>query len=484
MSHRATWFAIAIGGTALLLGCAEGTGPTAPCGIGAPCSSVTLQSLTLTPKYDTLLVGDTAEIVFSATNSSGATVTSSSIAVTYASSDTLVATVDTTGGVHAIGVGNTTLKVSAGGLSATAALTVLTASVLQIQAGDDYTCMVTTLGRGYCWGLDNLDQLASAVSTTCFYTIAPPAEPCAITPTAMTGGLRFDSITTGGIMGCGIIAGGAAYCWGDNSYGELGNNTTGGSATPIPVSGGLAYVSISAGGAHVCGIATTGGTYCWGKDSLGQLGQSGLVHSTTPIPATAPVPFTLVTAGASHTCALASGGTAYCWGDNTFAQLGNGTVGGDSSLPTAIVGFTFTAISAGATHTCGIVSGGAAYCWGTYNGVTNSTPTPVPGGQTFTQITSGNGFSCALSGTAVYCWGDNTYGELASGTFGGTATSPSLVTGGLTFTHVSAGTRHVCARLASGGAACWGSDLFGPLGNTQQAEAFDAPVIVGAPLSS
>jgi alpha-tubulin suppressor-like RCC1 family protein len=445
----------------------------------SPCST-NLQGLTLTPKYDTLLVGDTGQVVFAATDSSGGTV--ANVHATYSSTNTAVVTVDTTGGFHAIGAGSATLKVAAGGRTASAFLTVLAPVVVAAQAGGDFSCMLLPLGRGYCWGTDAKGQLQRTVSTTCFDSATTSTVPCALAPVAMSGGLRLTTVTTGGLMACGLVASGAAACWGDNSYGELGTNTTGSGSAAQSVVGGLAFTSISAGLTHVCGIATGGGTYCWGNDSTGQLGDTGIVYSTTPIPVAGGGPFTTVSAGGIHTCALVANGAAFCWGDNAFGELGNG-VAGNTSQPVAVAnGLTFVAISAGTTHTCGIVTGGAVYCWGTYGAVTNNTPTIVGGGLSFTQIASGGGFSCGLSGAAVYCWGTNSDGQLGSGTLGGTSATPVQVTGGLAFTSVSAGLRHVCATVGDGTAACWGSNVFGPLGNSQQASESASPVIVGSPL--
>src|ERR1700685_1643776 len=71
-----------LGLVTLLAACKEnGTGPTAPCGMGSTCSNTEqLASLTLSPAYDTLLVGDKAQISFAATNSSVTAVTGLTVA--------------------------------------------------------------------------------------------------------------------------------------------------------------------------------------------------------------------------------------------------------------------------------------------------------------------------------------------------------------------------------------------------------------------
>ena len=80
------------------------------------------------------------------------------------------------------------------------------------------------------------------------------------------------SVSAGEESSCGVISGGAAYCWGHNAYGQLGDGDTTSRTTPVPVSGGVTFAQLGPGFRHTCGLTTGGAAYCWGSNELGQLG--------------------------------------------------------------------------------------------------------------------------------------------------------------------------------------------------------------------
>ena len=91
-------------------------------------------------------------------------------------------------------------------------------------------------------------------------------------------------ISTGVWHTCGVTPGGAAYCWGDNFFGQLGDGTSVARATPVPVAGGLRFAAVSAGSFHTCGVTASGAAYCWGDNQNGQLGDGTTDRRTTPVP--------------------------------------------------------------------------------------------------------------------------------------------------------------------------------------------------------
>jgi len=334
-----------------------------------------------------------------------------------------------------------------------------------VSLGYLYACGVTIRGAAYCWGYDAYGQLGDAGSGACN---ACPS------PVPVAGGLRFAVVNAGDRHACGLTTDGAAYCWGDNTLGKLGDGTTTSRASPEAVLGRLPLATLSTGGDHACGLLSDGSAYCWGGNYAGQLGDGTTTSRTSPIPVVGALPLVHVSAGLEHTCGIAAGGAAYCWGSNFFGTLGDGTTTDRSSPVLVLGGLTFIQISAGSGHTCGLTAGGTAYCWGRNDfgelgdgTVTHrSSPVAVLGGLSFTALYAGGGTTCGITaGGAAYCWGWNSLGQLGDGTQADHST-PVAVLGGLSFATVSVGDGgyHACGVTTAGVAYCWGDNSQGELG--------------------
>jgi alpha-tubulin suppressor-like RCC1 family protein len=199
----------------------------------------------------------------------------------------------------------------------------------RIAAGGLHNCALNTSGQAYCWGFNDQGQLGNGSTTTIFPDTASGAPPWVL---PVSGGLVFDSVTAGYKHTCALTPAGAAYCWGDNSFGQLGTGTTIGSTVPVAVTGGLSFKTISAGFYHTCGILTTGEAYCWGRNTPnsvqesagGQIGDGSTTNRPAPTLVTGGLLFQSISAGEVSTCGVATGNIAYCWGDNEYGQLGTG----------------------------------------------------------------------------------------------------------------------------------------------------------------
>jgi prepilin-type N-terminal cleavage/methylation domain-containing protein len=313
-----------------------------------------------------------------------------------------------------------------------------------LAAGYQNACTVALDNKPYCWGQGGMNGDGTSSDTN---------VPVAVSTSGVLAGRAAKALAFGSDVGCVIASGDAPYCWGQNSVGQLGNGTTGGSnstPTAVVMSGVLAgkiTKAVSTKGASVCVIASDDNAYCWGNNQNGQLGNnSASAFANAPVAvATSGVlsgkTIKTISVGISHACAIASDDQAYCWGSNASGQLGNGTTT-SSSVPVAVnksgalAGKSIVSISAGSNHTCAIASDNQAYCWGwnAYGMLGNNTTanTTVPQavtasgvltGKKITGISAGTFHSCALaSDNTAFCWGYNGYGQLGNG-----STTSSLV---------------------------------------------------------
>jgi alpha-tubulin suppressor-like RCC1 family protein/tRNA A-37 threonylcarbamoyl transferase component Bud32 len=332
-----------------------------------------------------------------------------------------------------------------------------------IFTGGLHTCLVSGDGRAYCWGGNDEGQLGTGGSEGSRSS----------RPSAVGGDLRFVDMAPGLAHSCALARGGAAWCWGENSHGQLGDRSETAREAPVRSATGHTFRSIAAGAAHTCGVDLDGVAWCWGSDAHGQLGDGGVLDRPYPVPVAGGQRFVRLDVGWNFTCGLTESGRAMCWGDNSAGQLGDGTTT-DRRRPVPVQGnIEFAAITAGSAHTCGVTRDGAAYCWGRNasgelgDGSTSprSTPVRVLGGERFVSIAAGAVHTCAVtSGGDAWCWGRNTYGQLGNGDTSDSG-EPVRVAGGHAFAGIRAFGSHTCATTPSGEAFCWGYNSDGQLGD-------------------
>jgi alpha-tubulin suppressor-like RCC1 family protein len=333
----------------------------------------------------------------------------------------------------------------------------------QISTGNDAACALTSAGVAYCWGNNHNGQIGN--SGTSFVVV-----PTAVTATGVLSGLTLTQIAAGDGFACALSSAGAAYCWGLGSNGQLGNgSTTAAQQTAVAVTAtgvlsGLTLTQISLGTSFACALGSAGAAFCWGLDANGQLGNNSTTQSLVPVAVGATAtgsPLAEVTAGTSFACAVDITGTAYCWGLDANGQLGNNSTT-QSLVPVAVytggvlAGASLFQIDSGNTFTCTQATTGAFYCWGLNttgdlgNGSTTQSIVPVvvlgiiPGAPTGVTATPGD-TTATIAWTAPASFGTGTLtgytatATAASGTFTCSTTSATtcVITGltdGTTYT--------------------------------------------------
>jgi len=178
----------------------------------------------------------------------------------------------------------------------------------------DHACGAAVDGAAWCWGKNTTGQLGNATTSTA----------TTMAPVRVSGTTQFNSIDVSQQSSCGLDKTGAAWCWGLNSSGQLGIGSTTNRTIPTAVSGGLKFKDISTG-KTTCGVTTAGKLYCWGSGAAGALGNGGTANAPTPVAVSTSGTFTQVSSDDRGACALDDAGSLWCWGDNSTGALGNGT---------------------------------------------------------------------------------------------------------------------------------------------------------------
>jgi alpha-tubulin suppressor-like RCC1 family protein len=186
----------------------------------------------------------------------------------------------------------------------------------QVAAGGQDSCALMSNSHVDCWGENDYGQLGNGTIES------------SNTAVEVQGVTTATQVAAGGEHSCALLSGGHADCWGDNESEQLGDATNGGNwAMPVGVQGLADVTQVAVGYPHSCAVLSSGHVGCWGENSWGQLGDGTTERAEAPVEVHGVTNAMQVSAGEVDPCAVLSSGHVDCWGGDYFesGQLGDGT---------------------------------------------------------------------------------------------------------------------------------------------------------------
>ncbi len=313
----------------------------------------------------------------------------------------------------------------------------------QIAAGFGHKVALKSDGTVYAWGINNYGQVGDNTKTDKII----PIQVKGVGGTGYLTDIIQIKASTGGGCTVALKSDGTVYTWGDNRYGQLGDNTTTEGLTPTQVKGvgGTGYLTgitqISSGEFHALALKNDGTVWAWGGNGAGALGDNTTTGRLTPIQVKGVggvgnlTDIAQISASGSYTLALKNDGTVLAWGANTSGKLGDNTTT-SRYTPVQVKGV-----------------GGIGYLSG------------------IVQVTAGFYHAVALkSDGTVLAWGGNEYGQLGDNTTTNRYVPVQVVgVGGIGYLseiiRIGATIRHTLAIKNDGTVLAWGNNQYGQLGN-------------------
>ena len=232
----------------------------------------------------------------------------------------------------------------------------------QVAMGEHFMCAITSggdAGSVRCGGTNSGNGELGDGRTSSHWT-----------PELVAGNRAFRRIAAALGTACGIATDGVTYCWGNGAVGARGDGTFDAAGlSPAPITGGHSFVEISGGGGFFCALTGEGAAWCWGENTHGQLGDGSTANRAAPTPVATSLRFAGIVTGVDFACGVTASGTAHCWGRNNVGQLGNASTTNSVSPVPVSGGRTFVTLSTSnlAASACGVTTSGEAWCWGANN---------------------------------------------------------------------------------------------------------------------
>jgi alpha-tubulin suppressor-like RCC1 family protein len=267
----------------------------------------------------------------------------------------------------------------------------------QVSGGLFHTAAVRSNGTIWSWGSGSSGQLGDNTLVT------------RSSPVSVVGGFTdWCQVSAGDAHTAAVRSNGTIWSWGIGSCGRLGDNTIVTKSSPVSVVGGFTdWCQVSAGGSHTSAVRTNGTIWAWGNNGFGQLGNNDFISKSSPVSVVGGfTDWCQVSAGVYHTSAVRTNGTIWTWGCGTCGLLGNNSTVNRSSPVSVVGGFTdWCQVSAGRCHTAAVRTNGTVWSWGSNEFgrlgdntiVDKSSPVSVVGGFTdWSQVGAGGCHATAI----------------------------------------------------------------------------------------
>jgi len=289
-------------------------------------------------------------------------------------------------------------------------------TVIAVSAGASHSLVLCSDGTVAAWGYNRSDHFGNRSASHSHVPIAISASGVLARKTVI-------AIAAGGYHSLALCYDGTIAAWGQNEFGQLGNDSTAERIEPVAVNtdgvlAGKTVIAVSAGASYSLALCSDGTLAAWGQNCFGQLGNDSMANSHVPVAVDktgvlASKTIMAISAGAYHCLALCVDGTFVSWGCNCFGQLGNNSkTSSPEQLPVAVdtagvlAGKTVTTISAGASHSLALCSDGTLAAWGYKSGGQlgnkSSLGTSVPMAVSTLPLAPGDRFVAVAAGSNAF----------------------------------------------------------------------------------
>ena len=304
----------------------------------------------------------------------------------------------------------------------------------------EMTCAINIAGQTTCHGWDSYGNLGDGGPTKYVWNdeerAADMGKPISKKTGVVVQSEPYVSISAEMNYACAVGQSGQVYCWGENSYGQLGDGSTRSSSIPIPIRSERRFDSVSVHVSGACGLTVNGEVHCWGRNDLGLIGDAKSRRPSdfrTPQKIVANASFVSLSTGMDFACAISTTGDVWCWG----ASWGNGDPDSLSTSKPFVVRRNVGArlVAAERLGTC-VLTSTLIDCWGTEQ-----------------RLFSESHFRRGILGLRKGCsW---TADEVLCRTFASTDTRKPPVQSSAYFMQAVKKVEGNCALSETGGIQCW-----------------------------